>query len=375
MLISIDQSGPEADLQDLVLFEIEIDSEKAWESASNIINTVLKENGVEGEWNSEELDMKSDGKLTEAIQATVEYYQGIYPNEAIPTGWTDIYDGEPKEGLEEEVKKAVEESNTLEDVINILRRKYDRVKILFDEYNDNGDYLLKEAIRNIKSGKYGNKKAQAKWPQEIDFTFYEGESLYYGKDTVEYQMLDMIPEEDWQLYLDDMASAGITVEYDNVVDAYIVRSSGAGKESNKTLGKIVGEEDRWVYGTKDEKWYLVGPEDRDYERGISQQEFKELGEEEAKEKYLSPKKIGEEESIYSSFDVVEHWDGMGYGLALMDYETDAVIQPYLDPSDYPTLEFKSYIDGAKSTDGKYYIQLHSGQLEEKYYEQQKQKNK
>jgi len=45
---------------------------------------------------------------------------------------------------------------------------------------------------------------------------------------------------------------------------------------------------KWVYGTKDNKWHLVGPEDRDYKQGISQDEFKKIGKEKAKKKYLSP---------------------------------------------------------------------------------------
>lgn len=45
---------------------------------------------------------------------------------------------------------------------------------------------------------------------------------------------------------------------------------------------------RWVYGTKDGKWYLVGAEDRDYVHGITQQRMKIIGPEAAKAEYLSP---------------------------------------------------------------------------------------
>ncbi len=48
------------------------------------------------------------------------------------------------------------------------------------------------------------------------------------------------------------------------------------------------EKKKWVYGTRDEKWHLVSKEDRDYEHGISQEEFRRIGEEEARQKYLSP---------------------------------------------------------------------------------------
>lgn len=46
------------------------------------------------------------------------------------------------------------------------------------------------------------------------------------------------------------------------------------------------EEKRWVYGTRDNKWHLVGKDDRDYEKGITQDEMKKLGKDKAKEKYL-----------------------------------------------------------------------------------------
>ena len=45
---------------------------------------------------------------------------------------------------------------------------------------------------------------------------------------------------------------------------------------------------RWVYGTRDGKWHLVGPEDRDYAHGITQARMKQIGIEAAKAEYLSP---------------------------------------------------------------------------------------
>jgi hypothetical protein len=48
---------------------------------------------------------------------------------------------------------------------------------------------------------------------------------------------------------------------------------------------------RWVYGTKTNKWYLVGSNDRDYIHGISQTEFKRIGKIAAKHKYLQPKSV------------------------------------------------------------------------------------
>lgn len=45
---------------------------------------------------------------------------------------------------------------------------------------------------------------------------------------------------------------------------------------------------RWVYGTKDGKWHLVGPEDRDYAHGITQERMRQIGQEAARAEYLSP---------------------------------------------------------------------------------------
>jgi hypothetical protein len=45
---------------------------------------------------------------------------------------------------------------------------------------------------------------------------------------------------------------------------------------------------RWVYGTQDEKWHLVVPEDRDYVHGITQERMKLIGQDAAKAEYLSP---------------------------------------------------------------------------------------
>ena len=45
---------------------------------------------------------------------------------------------------------------------------------------------------------------------------------------------------------------------------------------------------RWVYGTKDMVWHLVGHGDRDYFHGITQERMKLIGQEAAKAEYLSP---------------------------------------------------------------------------------------
>jgi hypothetical protein len=49
-----------------------------------------------------------------------------------------------------------------------------------------------------------------------------------------------------------------------------------------------GSDGRLVYGTSTEQWHYVGPDDRDYEHGFTPQEMEELGEEKAREVYLSP---------------------------------------------------------------------------------------
>lgn len=69
----------------------------------------------------------------------------------------------------------------------------------------------------------------------------------------------------------------------------------------------------------------------------------------------------------SIFDFVDHWKDGGYGIALVDANTDVVVSPYVDPSDYPSLALTSMNNGAKSTDGKYYIMFHSGSLEDRDY--------
>jgi hypothetical protein len=43
---------------------------------------------------------------------------------------------------------------------------------------------------------------------------------------------------------------------------------------------------RWVYGTRTKKWYLVGPDDSDFRRGISKVFMSKYGKEISKEKYL-----------------------------------------------------------------------------------------
>jgi hypothetical protein len=62
------------------------------------------------------------------------------------------------------------------------------------------------------------------------------------------------------------------------------------KERNliEDIGKKSKDKKRYVYGTRDKRWHLVGPEDRDYESGLSPEQFEKLGPEKSKELYLKP---------------------------------------------------------------------------------------
>jgi hypothetical protein len=62
------------------------------------------------------------------------------------------------------------------------------------------------------------------------------------------------------------------------------------KERNliEDIGKKSKDKKRYVYGTRDNRWHLVGPEDRDYESGLSPEQFEKLGPEKSKELYLRP---------------------------------------------------------------------------------------
>lgn len=48
---------------------------------------------------------------------------------------------------------------------------------------------------------------------------------------------------------------------------------------------------RFVFGTRDEKWHLVGGDDRDYVHGITQEEMAAIGPVMAKDKYLGVRRL------------------------------------------------------------------------------------
>lgn len=79
-----------------------------------------------------------------------------------------------------------------------------------------------------------------------------------------------------------------------------------------------------------------------------------------------------DKKVYSIRDIVEHNSEDGYGSALIVVDTDEIIDPYVDPSDWPDLEFTNAY-GGRDTTGKYFIEIHSGQLEHEYSKQRKAK--
>jgi len=47
----------------------------------------------------------------------------------------------------------------------------------------------------------------------------------------------------------------------------------------------------WVYGTRTNKWYLVGENDRDYAHGVSQKRMLTIGRNRARNEYLSARMV------------------------------------------------------------------------------------
>jgi hypothetical protein len=68
----------------------------------------------------------------------------------------------------------------------------------------------------------------------------------------------------------------------------------------------------------------------------------------------------------SIFDLVSDWNNEGYAIALVDQE-GIVIDPFIDPSDYPDMMLHKNGNGAHVLNGQeqgYMILFHSGQLKE-----------
>ena len=78
--------------------------------------------------------------------------------------------------------------------------------------------------------------------------------------------------------------------------------------------------------------------------------------------------------ITSVESYVNDWVKEGYGVALVDVVTEEILQPYFDFNDRPDLRNKavSIHTGNATIDGtSFRLELHTGPLEEKYYEQQR----
>lgn len=99
------------------------------------------------------------------------------------------------------------------------------------------------------------KNAALEIHDDIDFSYYDGETLYYGAETPEYQLLSALDEDAWIEYLDEMAAGGVTVEYDSVDDVFIVESSLYGD---------VDEEDEDIEASKKSAKAYEVPEEIDY---------------------------------------------------------------------------------------------------------------
>jgi len=75
----------------------------------------------------------------------------------------------------------------------------------------------------------------------------------------------------------------------------------------------------------------------------------------------------EKENGVSIFKLIEDWKDQGYGIALLSPD-DIIIEPYIDPSDYPDMVLDKSGNGARIISGKYkggMIMFHSGQFEDK----------
>lgn len=187
MIIQIDQGPPNADMMDLVLYNIETDSKKAWDEADKEARDCLRDAGIKPPKNLHNLDKISDGRIMEALYSYVESYQGDYPREAKLTGWYDVYEGEPTFKLQLDMKQIMDESKTLSDVMRHLYtwKGYENVRPIYDEYRDNFTYTMKLAIENIK--KAGNKESNpGKWTfntiAEVRESFWEGMTPLYREE-------------------------------------------------------------------------------------------------------------------------------------------------------------------------------------------------
>lgn len=133
------------------------------------------------------------------------------------------------------------------------------------------DDALKSCRDLIKKG-YTKSEAVRKATTDYGLTSYEQDELMN-------KLQSMYNDEDLRLGTprDDNERRERHMEKYGNID---LPPRGTGKEMESS------DEKRYVYGTRDSKWHLVGQEDRDYKDGISQEEFRRIGSEKAKSKYL-----------------------------------------------------------------------------------------
>jgi len=78
-------------------------------------------------------------------------------------------------------------------------------------------------------------------------------------------------------------------------------------------------------------------------------------------------KMAQDSNQVTIFDLVDDWENEGYGIALISPD-HIIMDPYVDPSDYPDMFLSKSGNGAVVLDGEHkgcYILFHSGQLEGK----------
>ncbi|MDO9398082.1 MAG: hypothetical protein Q7T71_16170, partial [Herbiconiux sp.] len=69
---------------------------------------------------------------------------------------------------------------------------------------------------------------------------------------------------------------------------------------------------RWVYGTREGKWYLVAPGYIDYVHGITQERMKIIGQEAAKAEYLNPSLARAAAPIVGAIDHLKKGDKVSW---------------------------------------------------------------
>ena len=83
------------------------------------------------------------------------------------------------------------------------------------------------------------------FPSILDYRYTE-EPVTISDESQEYELLNSLGEQDWTLYQDLMAEAGITVEYDSTSDVYKVKPSDTEEEIEEGELYEIEEEDKQI---------------------------------------------------------------------------------------------------------------------------------